>query len=193
MHPPSPCPLGQAAVKAERAEVLKQERARRFAAGDLPIEELKYQELQEQCKLRGVPSKAYSGLKKPELLVLLQATMGEAAGQPASTAPPTPRAPPPPAAPAAAVPAARPAAPPPRLPPATAPKVKVAAATTLRGSTTPATEMPAGKRSRAEEDETPKAGASAPPPKQPKQPKLQPKQPTPAAGQPGLMAFFQRV
>ena len=174
--------------------MLKQERARRFAAGDLPIEELKYQELQEQCKLRGVPSKAYSGLKKPELLVLLQATMGEPAGQPASTAPPAPRASPPPAAPpavpAAAVPAARPAAPPPRLPPATAPKVKVAAATTLRGSTTPATEMPAGKRSRAEEDETPKAGASAPPPKQPK---LQPKQPTPAAGQPGLMAFFQRV
>ena len=173
--------------------MLKQERARRFAAGDLPIEELKYQELQEQCKLRGVPSKAYSGLKKPELLVLLQATVGEAAEQAVSTAPPAPRAPPPPAAPAAAVPAARPAAPPPRLPPATAPKVKVAAATTLRGSTTPATEMPAGKRSRAEEDETPKAGASAPPPKQPKQPKLQPKQPTPAAGQPGLMAFFQRV
>ena len=66
------------AGKAALAKELKLERTRQFAAGELAIEDLKYQELQEQCKLHGVPGKSLGGRTVPELRSLLRAAMGEA-------------------------------------------------------------------------------------------------------------------
>ena len=75
--------------KAGRFHELKLERARQFAAGELAMEDLKYQELQEQCKLHGVPGKTLAGLTTPELLRRLRAAMSEGEGQPeAAPAPP---------------------------------------------------------------------------------------------------------
>jgi hypothetical protein len=66
------------AGKAAQAKELKLERTRQFAAGELAVEDLKYQELQEQCKLHGVPGKTLGGRTAPELRSLLRVAMGEA-------------------------------------------------------------------------------------------------------------------
>ena len=66
------------AAKAAREKELKLERARQFAAGELAIEDLRYQELQEQCKLHGVPGKTLAARTAPELISLLRGAMGEA-------------------------------------------------------------------------------------------------------------------
>ena len=66
------------AGKAARAKELKLERTRQFAAGELAVEDLQYQELQQQCKLHGVPGKTLAGRTAPELVSLLRVAMGEA-------------------------------------------------------------------------------------------------------------------
>jgi len=71
----------EAAAKAKRDEEVKQERARQFAAGELAADELKYQELLEQCKLHGVTGKQMMGKKKPEVLEMLRAATKRAAAE----------------------------------------------------------------------------------------------------------------
>ena len=75
------------AAKATREKELKLERARQFAAGELAIEDLRYQELQEQCKLHGVPGKTLAARTAPELISLLRGAMGEAQPEVAPAAP----------------------------------------------------------------------------------------------------------
>ena len=76
------------AGKAARAKELKLERTRQFAAGELAVEDLKYQELQEQCKLHGVPGKTLAGRTAPALVSLLRVAMGEAQPEVAPAPPP---------------------------------------------------------------------------------------------------------
>ena len=75
------------AAKAAREKELKLERARQFAAGELAVEDLRYQELQEQCKRHGVPGKSLAARTAPELISLLRGAMGAAQPEVAPAAP----------------------------------------------------------------------------------------------------------
>jgi len=165
----------EAVAKAARAEEAKKVRAQQFAAGELAIEELKYQELQQQCSLHGV-GKECAGKKKPEMLELLRKAMAGAA-PPRSTAP---------------SPEEAPAPPPPPPPPATVAKAVTTEAKTKTAvaATTPCTEVPASKKSRPEDEAVGEKRKPLPTADAESSKQLKPAQA--ATKQTGLMAFYAR-